>query len=255
MSSILTALKKLEDKDFHKEEIRVLFPKESFRHKKARESFMGFFSGMNIWLSIIFVALVSLMGMLSWNKLNTEKNVSYEKSQSSKLSPQSAVLSNIPEAISKPPLPENVPKDNIPIPREIDLMIPETKRPKAFSKPEMVGENKTSESFRVSKSFKIPGRNNTAEKTQVEGSPPQKGETYLNEPFETANTQPPSGQENFALQAIAWAREPANRMAVINGKILRQGDMLNGTLLNQINVNDVVLKKDGYTWRVMFNVR
>ena len=242
MSSILTALKKLEDKDFHKEEIRVLSQNASHRHKNARKSFAGFSSGINLRQLLPMAALVSVSGILAWNLFFKNNSVLTDNTLLSHPSSESLVSGSI-TGTDPPPLSENAPVAHLQIPRKTDVA--ESSRSKPFSKPETTVQRNT-----LDKTFVTPPSNNTYQNHRIS----EKRHTDALRP-QIDNTTPPNGQEQLSLQAIAWAKNPIKRMAVINGKILRQGDMLDGTAIHQINENDVVLTKDGYTWRVLFNIR
>jgi len=57
------------------------------------------------------------------------------------------------------------------------------------------------------------------------------------------------------LQAISWASDGARRMAVINGKICRENEQINGYMILQINPEDVVVSKGSVTGRLVFKIR
>jgi hypothetical protein len=54
------------------------------------------------------------------------------------------------------------------------------------------------------------------------------------------------------LQAITWSRVPQKRIAVINNRIVREGDLVSGYLVSTINQDDVVLSREGTRWRLLF---
>jgi len=56
------------------------------------------------------------------------------------------------------------------------------------------------------------------------------------------------------LQAIAWSQDPAGRLAVINNRILREGESVDGYDLTQIRKDDVVLNEGGKSWRLEFGL-
>jgi hypothetical protein len=55
------------------------------------------------------------------------------------------------------------------------------------------------------------------------------------------------------LQAVTWSRTPQKRIAVINNRILREGDMVSGYLINIINQDDVVISRDAEKWKITFH--
>lgn len=57
------------------------------------------------------------------------------------------------------------------------------------------------------------------------------------------------------LQAIAWAPEPAKRIAVINGSVVREGETLEGFTLMRIRKDDIVLNDGSKTWQLAFGLK
>ncbi len=51
------------------------------------------------------------------------------------------------------------------------------------------------------------------------------------------------------LQAIAWSTDPKSRLAVINGKIVREGGSVAGVFVTHIGKDDVFFKKGREEWR------
>ena len=61
-----------------------------------------------------------------------------------------------------------------------------------------------------------------------------------------------SNQTQIEVQAIAWANDPKNRLAVINGLILRERESIDNVIVMHIGKDDVIFKKGGEEWRQMF---
>ncbi len=59
----------------------------------------------------------------------------------------------------------------------------------------------------------------------------------------------------FRLQAIAWSAKAHQRMAVINGRILREGESLDGFLVAHIHEDEVILSDGGTSWRIEFRLK
>ncbi len=59
----------------------------------------------------------------------------------------------------------------------------------------------------------------------------------------------------FRLQAIAWSAKAHQRMAVINGRILREGESLDGFLVAHIREDEVILSDGGTSWRIEFSLK
>ncbi|MFZ2634305.1 MAG: hypothetical protein WA081_15745 [Desulfosalsimonadaceae bacterium] len=57
------------------------------------------------------------------------------------------------------------------------------------------------------------------------------------------------------LQAISWSPDVSRRMAVINGKICRESEQINGYVIKQVNPEDVVVSKGSVTGRLVFKIR
>jgi hypothetical protein len=59
-------------------------------------------------------------------------------------------------------------------------------------------------------------------------------------------------QAGLDLQAISWDENPESRIAVINGRVLREGERIEGYLLSEINADDVVFEHTGQIWKLEF---
>jgi len=60
---------------------------------------------------------------------------------------------------------------------------------------------------------------------------------------------------DLKLQAISWSPEPANRIVVINGNILREGAALEGYSINRIAKDEVLVRKGAEEWKLVFNLK
>ena len=60
---------------------------------------------------------------------------------------------------------------------------------------------------------------------------------------------------DIKLQAITWSAEPGKRIAVISNRILRQGEMVDGFLVDTINQDDVILNDKGKKWKLLFRIK
>ena len=96
-----------------------------------------------------------------------------------------------------------------------------------------------------SEEITLPAQNNfpAAADMQSAGIQPQKLEMQqLNGP-------------DMKLQAITWSRESHKRIAVINNRILHEGETVSGYLLVTINQDDVILGRNGKTWQLSFRIK
>lgn len=57
------------------------------------------------------------------------------------------------------------------------------------------------------------------------------------------------------LMAIAWYADPARRIAVINGSIVKEGESVEGFRINQIRKDDVIVSDGSRSWRVEFGLK
>lgn len=61
-----------------------------------------------------------------------------------------------------------------------------------------------------------------------------------------------SSESMLELQAIAWSGHPKKRMVVINGHIFHEGDAVEKATVKHIGKNEVVFIKEGEAWRQLF---
>ncbi|MGD1967747.1 MAG: general secretion pathway protein GspB [Desulfobacterales bacterium] len=57
------------------------------------------------------------------------------------------------------------------------------------------------------------------------------------------------------LQAIAWSSVAAQRIAVINNRIVREGESVEGFSINQIRQEDVIVNDGNQSWQLEFELR
>jgi hypothetical protein len=92
----------------------------------------------------------------------------------------------------------------------------------------------------------------------------------LPEPVETeaslrptpAESPPARGQgdslpvlgDDLKLQALSWSAVSTDRIAVINGSVVREGALLEGYSIVRIDEDQVVVRKGGDTWKLLFDL-
>ena len=59
----------------------------------------------------------------------------------------------------------------------------------------------------------------------------------------------------FKIQAISWGETPQERLAVINNKVLREGDSLDVYQISQINPDDIVLRRGDKEYQLDFGLK
>ena len=68
-------------------------------------------------------------------------------------------------------------------------------------------------------------------------------------------TYRPMESDELKLQALAWSNEADRRMAVINGRIVHEGDSVDGYQIFKIREEDIIVKKSGESWRLEFGLQ
>lgn len=99
------------------------------------------------------------------------------------------------------------------------------------------------EKFRPSKKS-IAGQRTAASKPPVAARKTDKATTYAK-----------LADSSLKLQALAWSSDAARRMAVINGRIVREGESMDGYQINQIRQEDVVVSDGRQSWRLEFGLK
>jgi len=64
-----------------------------------------------------------------------------------------------------------------------------------------------------------------------------------------------AGESKLQLQAIAWSSDPESRLAVINGRVLREGGSVERVLIKHIGKNEVIFKKGREEWKQLFRLK
>jgi hypothetical protein len=57
------------------------------------------------------------------------------------------------------------------------------------------------------------------------------------------------------VMAIAWYTDPARRIAVINGSMVKEGESVEGYKVSQIRKDDVIVSDGSRSWRVEFGLK
>ncbi len=220
MSSILKALRKLEEETPRYGESQP-YPVDV---KKTVENGVNKKQQYYKLFLILFSAIIIVSGSLF---LLTRQTAS-----KGKISPGSVVV--IRKAI--PPRPK---KENVKI-----ASVPDLKQRKRRTKPS--NRIKKKENLPGSRQVKIPAsRTVIKEKSYGDNrTKPKSARSAI--PFKSA------GGSGLQLQAIAWSSDSKESIAVVNGRILREGGSIEGTLIVRIDKNDVSFQKGGEQWKQKF---
>ncbi len=218
MSSILKALKKLEEEtprygDSQPYPVDVKKTVENGVNKK--QTYYKLFL-------ILFSAIIIVSGSVF---LLTRQTTSKGKN-----TPASAVV--IRKAI--PPRPK---KENVKI-----ASVPDLKPRKKRARP----SNRIKKNLSGSRQVKIPASRKVVKEKSYQTTRKKPKSTRSALPFKSA------GGSGLKLQAIAWSSDSKESIAVVNGRILREGSNIEGTLIIKIDKNDVSFQKGSEQWRQKF---
>ena len=64
-----------------------------------------------------------------------------------------------------------------------------------------------------------------------------------------------TGESRLELQAIAWSSDPKSRIAVINGRVLREGESFESVLVTHIGKAEVIFRKGSEEWKQLFRLK
>jgi len=62
-------------------------------------------------------------------------------------------------------------------------------------------------------------------------------------------------EAKLKVMAIAWADDPARRLAVVNGHIVKEGESVEGFSVTQIRKDDLIVNDGSRSWRVELNLK
>ncbi len=97
--------------------------------------------------------------------------------------------------------------------------------------------------FRPSKKS-IAGKRAASPKSATGVQKPRKAKTYAK-----------LNDSKLKLQALAWSSDAARRMAVINGRIVREGESVDGYQIDQIRREDVIVSDGRQSWSLEFGLK
>ncbi len=220
MSSILKALKKLEEETPRYGEsqpypVDVKKTVENGVNKKQR-----YYKVFLILFSAIIIVSASLFLL---TRQTTSKG---------KISPASV-------AVVRKAIPARPKKENVKI-----VSVPDLKPRKKRAKPS--DRIKKKENLPGSRQVKIPASRKVIKEKSYQGNRTKTKSSRSALPFKSA------GSSGLKLQAIAWSSDSKDRIAVVNGRILREGSSIEGVLIIKIDKNDVSFQKGSEQWKQKF---
>ena len=218
MSSILKALRKLEEETPRYGESQP-YPVDV---KKTVENGVNKKQTYYKLFLILFSAIIIVSGSLF---LLTRQTTSKGKN-----TPDAVLV--IRKAI--PPRPK---KENVKI-----ASVPDLKPRKKRARP----SNRIKKNLPGSRQVKIPASRKVMKEKSYGDNRTKSKSARSAIPFKSA------GSSGLKLQAIAWSSDSKERIAVVNGRILREGSSIEGALIIKIDKNDVSFQKGGEQWRQKF---
>lgn len=227
VSSILKALKKLEDENPPKGRSVVWSSGPAPRRTIRRWDITSGWTAVLLWGLLMAVALISVGGIVLYLLSPSDRNAV----------PTASVGQPVAKPIQASPPPETMAKLS---PRPSPAP-----PPKEASPP-------TAKALPVPKAAPPPAVKKIPSAPRKEKPPARAVET---EPDRAATADLPVLTTDLKLQAISWAAAPGDRLAVINGNIMREGTSLEGYSIVQIDRDEVVVRKGSEQWKLVFNLR
>jgi hypothetical protein len=230
VSSILKALKKLEDENPPKGRSMVWTSGPAPRRAIRRWDITSGWSAVLLWGLLAVVVLISVGGIFLYLLSPSNRNAVPRASVGQPVT-KPIIESLPPETVAKLPQPPPVST-----PKEAS---PPTAPPVAKAAP-------------MPKAVPPPAVKKVPSAPRKEKSPVRAVEA---EPDRAATADLPVLTTDLKLQAISWASAPGDRLAVINGNIMREGASLEGYSIVQIDRDEVVVRKGSEQWKLVFNLR
>ena len=239
MSSILKALKKLENQATDQNHVRFWRPKNHMQNDD-HEQINGQLRFKKRYV-MIFAGLVLAVGagLILSQKLHERKPELITKKEAILQKP-----ARLPE--KKAAIPDRVQKE-LSSRKDVKKFEPIAKAAKAVPQSAHKSRGNTAVLFNKKTSLLKQAR-----KESVAGKPSEKpgqntkADRFASMPFKRSN------QTNIELQAIAWSNDPKSRLAVINGLILRERESIDNVIVMHIGKDEVIFKKGGEEWKQMF---
>lgn len=230
MSSILKALKKLED-EFTRSGEKISLPKKLGTKRNIRrwEITSGRFTPLLwIFLGVIVIAVVGWIFIYLQQPADREATITAAPPEPVPVASKKVAT---PDSAIKPHRPVNVPPRQVATSQPVRPAEKTTIKRKA-SRPLV----KTSKKYSSRKPVPLSQRQSAVNANAIPN--PNAGIPVLE-----------SGPK---LQAISWSKEPKDRIAVVNGNIVREGNTIDGYSITRIDKDEVVVRKGLDEWKLVF---
>jgi hypothetical protein len=256
VSSILKALKKIESELLEKSEIQIRQKEtdaQKIIHKRITDKLFLKKQFFAIFAAIILAAGGGLiLGRKPWKnvappvpkpeakhskplsriaKKTAARDLSQKKKTAKKVSEKIAVVTPAANKQSPP------------------AIKPREKKPASVKKTEILVPKSLSPDNRKMADQNLIQKDNNIKKKDEKSEQNSKNKRILSIPIKQA------GESKLQLQAIAWSSDPESRLAVINGRVLREGESVERVLITHIGKNEVIFKKGGEEWKQLFRLK
>ena len=145
----------------------------------------------------------------------------------------------------KKPMAGLLPQNQQKLPQGSGQSLPVIKKPAQNKKKQPVQLTQTSGSTAAAnqRPSTKPSKGNSAKKPKKPGAKKN---------FDSLSTL---DSTQLKLQAIAWSNDVSRRMVVINNRIVREGETIDGFSITKIRAEDVIVTDGTNTWRLEFTLK
>lgn len=287
MSSILNALKKVEknqaDQQWHAQGIGVAGPGNSsvrdLKRSRTHKNFALILAGVLLtggigWAAFVkqpdFLADVPVLSRLYGKKPNIS---AVQKTKSGGIASPPAARQT-PAAVSPPVVgkPQSAPQSaTIQKPKNPPVLPPKSVDPAGRMQPQPPSVPRSSMgNTAAADKTPAPQKNSAVSRQRIVAAVPKAPPATVPKPVQAPPTavetttlpknevpsQQPGRQlpvlreDSLELHAIAWSRDPVQRMAVVNEQIVREGGSFSGYTVVRIDADEIIVRKGQDEWRM-----
>jgi hypothetical protein len=239
LSSILKALKKLENQATDQNHVRFWQPKNHMQNDD-QEQINGHLRFKKSYV-IIFAGLVFAVGagLILSQKL-------YERKPELKTKKEDILEKHFRLPEKKAAMPDRDQKE-LSSRKDVKKFVPIAKAAKAAPPSAHKSRRNTAVLFNKKTSPLKQAREETdLGKSSEKPEQNIKADRFASIPVKRSN------QTKIEVQAIAWSNDPKNRLAVINGLILRERESIDNVIVMHIGKDAVIFKEGREEWKQMF---
>jgi hypothetical protein len=260
LSSILKALKKLEKQAKNESPVRLGQEKNQEQLPRPQRIKDQLRLNKRYLIILAVLILVGIAGITLYPKIRQHHRILTAKT---KVAAQKEIRTKSPaHLLNKKPTVSNRAETKSPPPQNIKK--PESARKEVKSPPAPIYTSRAAPSSGINNRTALPSKpvsgihnrkvsppkpveKRTIKEQNIEQHKPHvKPERFARVPVKR------SSETHVEIQAIAWAKDPKNRLAVINGLILRQGESIDNVMILDIGKDTVVFEKNRMEWKQMF---